>query len=117
MASDHVDAELRADALAVLDDIVSWRLAQARWEHVTAILRQIAAALAANDAEAVQDAVADLELTGPVRTLRIGHDGVLPPPAEVLEVRGSVVESLLPAESADGDHRNGEEPPGDRRDH
>ncbi len=88
------DAETVGDALDVLQEIVLWELLPERWEQVGRILDRITAALAANDVEDLRDAVADLELTGPVRALRIGGTGERGIPEPVLERRNTLVHAL-----------------------
>ncbi|WP_214404711.1 CATRA system-associated protein [Pseudonocardia lacus] len=69
-----IDDELREDALELFADLLQWRLAPARWDQVASRLTAIETALADNDVPALREAIADLELTGPVRATRIGHD-------------------------------------------
>jgi hypothetical protein len=88
------DAETVDDALDVLQDLASWELAPQRWEQVARILERIAAAAAARDAEDLRGAVADLELSGPVRALRIGGAGASGIPEPVLDRRNTLVHAL-----------------------
>ena len=69
---DDIDAETREDALDVLGDLLHWQLPPARWQQVASVLTELEIAWRARDAAAVREAVADLELSGPVRATRIG---------------------------------------------
>ena len=80
-----LDAELRSDLLDVLDDLPLWRLAPLRWQQVYALLGTISEALLGKDFPALRDVVGELELTGPVRTTRIGAAPNEPPPQDVQE--------------------------------
>lgn len=96
-AADEVpalDAEATADALDVLEDLPEWELAPARWERVRDILDSLEAALRARDREAAQEAIADLELSGPVRVTRIGTKPTVPAPEEVRDRRNRLVHSI-----------------------
>jgi hypothetical protein len=105
---DDWDAETVGDALDVLQDLVLWELAPPRWAQVERILDRIATALAARDAEDLRDAIADLELSGPVRALLIGRDGMGGIPEPVLDRRNELVHALTreqspgPATAAEG---------------
>jgi len=93
------DAETIDDALEKLQDLVLWQLAPQRWDQVDRILGRMAAAMAAGDEDEMREAVADLELSGPTRILRIGsasEDGI---PEPVLERRNTLVYSLVPREA------------------
>ncbi|MFI7465118.1 CATRA system-associated protein [Nonomuraea sp. NPDC049646] len=101
-------AEAVADALDVLDDLLEWRLASARWERVRDLLDALAAALRSHDPEAAQEAVAELELAGPVRVTRIGTKPLLPPSEDVRDRRNRLVHAL--GEVRSGQRRDGEKP-------
>jgi hypothetical protein len=88
------DAESVDDALDVLQDLSSWELAPHRWEQVARILERIAAAAATHDGEDLRGAVADLELSGPVRALRIGGAGASGIPEPVLDRLNTLVHTL-----------------------
>ncbi|WP_305785579.1 CATRA system-associated protein [Symbioplanes lichenis] len=92
---DGWDAETVGDALDVLQDLVLWQLVPDRWSQVDRLLGRIAAAFAAGDADEVRAAVAYLELSGPVRALRIGTAGVDGIPEPVLERRNTLVHALV----------------------
>lgn len=77
--------EVVADALDVLGDLTSWRLASARWTQVQESLALLGAALDRDDMDAARAAVATLELMGPVKFTRIGSIPVLPAPAPIRE--------------------------------
>lgn len=94
MDPSDLDAETVGDALDVLQDLVLWELAPERWEHVGVVLGHITTALAGREAEALRDAVADLELSGPVRALRIGSADEHGIPEPVLELRNTLVHRL-----------------------
>jgi hypothetical protein len=88
------DAEARADALDVLNDLLEWQLAPQRWERVEQIVDSIVEALAAGDVDALREATAELELAGPVRITRIGSTPLLPAPEQVRDRANHLVHSL-----------------------
>jgi hypothetical protein len=96
---DPWDAETVQDAVDVLDDLVLWELAPQRWEQVDRILAWIDRALRARDGDDLRAAVAELELSGPVRILRIGGNQQTPVPPPVLDRRNALVHTL----TRDGD--------------
>lgn len=89
-----LDEEIIADAVDVLEDSAEWMLAEARWERVLSIIDRLSRALEALDAEAFQAAVADLELSGPVRALRIGTAETYGIPEPVLDRRNTMLNEL-----------------------
>ncbi|WP_431917799.1 CATRA system-associated protein [Nonomuraea jabiensis] len=89
-----LDAEATADALDVLNDLPDWELAPARWERVHDILGAFETALHSRDSDAAQEAIADLELSGPVRATRIGTALLTSAPQEVRDRRNRLVHSL-----------------------
>jgi hypothetical protein len=104
------DDEIVGDALDVLQDLVLWQLVPERWAQVGGILDRIISALATRDVEELHDAVADLELNGPVRALRIGSTGETGIPEPILERRNTLVHALtderkapIPMEADRGD--------------
>lgn len=88
------DAETVDDALDVLHDLVLWELVPERWAQVDRLLARIAAAFAAGDADELRQTLADLELSGPVRALRIGGTAVNGVPEPVLDRRNNLVHTL-----------------------
>jgi hypothetical protein len=92
---------VRADALDVLSDALSWRLADARWAAIDQVIAAMSAALEADDVAALAAATADLELAGPVRITRIGAVPVVPPPPAVRDRLNQLVHSLGGVPAAD----------------
>jgi hypothetical protein len=88
------DAETLGDALDVLQDLVLWELVPQRWEQVEQLLDRMQVAIASRDAGDLRDAVADLELSGPVRVSLIGSTPIRGIPEPVLERRNSLVHAL-----------------------
>jgi hypothetical protein len=88
------DTETADHALDLLQELVLWELAPQRWAQVGEILDRITTALAAHDADDLREAVADLELNGPIRALRIGSAGAGGIPEPVLDRRNTLVYSL-----------------------
>lgn len=88
------DDETRADAVAVLTDILEWQLVPQRWERVEQIVDSLAEALAGGDVAAVREATAELELAGPVRATRIGATPLVPVPERVRDRTNHLVHSL-----------------------
>jgi len=91
---DGWDDETVDDALDVLQDLVLWELVPERWDQVDRLLTRIGEAFAAADADEFRAAVADLELSGPVRALRIGGTNVIGIQEPVLERRNTLVHTL-----------------------
>lgn len=58
---------VRQDALDVLRNALTWELPAQRWESVGRAVVELADALAADDEEAIGEAVLNLEQSGPVR--------------------------------------------------
>lgn len=100
-----LDANLRADALDVLQDVVQWRLTAKRWATVRGALDAIRAAYDAGDVDALREAVYDLELAGPVRANSLVGEEIGEPPAPVYDVTNSLQHDLS---------REGAPPPEDR---
>lgn len=86
-ASVEQEAEqIRADASDVLRLAGSWELSPGRWAEFAEILEVAIAAHEVGDVQAVEQAVAHLELLGPMRVARIGGDSPRePPPGPVRE--------------------------------
>ena len=82
-------ASVHSDALDVLSDVLSWRLAAPRWQEIEKMLVAMDTALQANDLAALAEATIRLELAGPLRATRIGGTSVSAPPDAV---RGRVVQ-------------------------
>ena len=57
----------RQDALDVLGDALRWQLPSSRWSEIERVVQALAEALADDDYPAIRQAVAELELLGPVR--------------------------------------------------
>jgi phage tail protein X len=94
-------ASVRAEALDVISDALSWRLAGTRWAAIEQVLAAMDAALAAGDVTALATATTDLELAGPVRITRIGADPVVPPPPAIRDRLNQLVHSLGGVPAAD----------------
>ena len=89
------DDETLGDALDVLQDLVLWELVPQRWEQVEKILARIGTAMASHDVDDLRDAVADLELSGPVRLSMIGTIPVRGIPEPVFDRRNTLVYELI----------------------
>lgn len=92
---------VRTEALDVLSDALSWRLAGPRWATIEQVLAAMDAALAAGDVAALATATAGLELAGPVRVTKIGADPVVPPPPAIRDRLNRLVHSLGGVQAAD----------------
>ena len=90
-AEAEVDAavSVQSDALDVLSAVLTWRLADARWQAIEEVLVAMDVALQANDLEALAEATIHLELAGPLRVTRIGG---IPASAAPDAVRDRVVQ-------------------------
>ncbi|WP_069766881.1 CATRA system-associated protein [Streptomyces sp. LUP30] len=89
-----IDGESRDDAVDVLKDLIEWELAPQRWEQVDSIVDSLADAVARGDGDALREATAELELTGPVRITRIGAKSVIPVPEETRDRANHLVHAL-----------------------
>ncbi len=89
------DAETVADALDVLTDLPQWRLSQARWRQVGAVLDRMRQAVDAGDDDSLRDLTSDLELLGPVRANRIGtRSGDEEPDPTIIDRQNRLVHDL-----------------------
>jgi hypothetical protein len=104
------DEELVEDARAVLRDVASWRLTEARWATVAEVLTALAGALESGDTEGFRTATIELELVSPTRITRIGAEPKVPPPPPVREITNSLIHSLVsdPDEPAGDTERSDE---------
>jgi TIR domain len=68
-----------SEALDVLSDVLTWQLATLRWHVIKQVLDAMDAALQANNLEALAEATIQLELSGPLRTTRIGGTSISAP--------------------------------------
>jgi hypothetical protein len=80
----HITSSDIAEALQIVRDVAALNLTEPQWADADAAVSAIADALAQDDPEALQEALADLELLGPTRlaTGDRGHGG-LPAPARL----------------------------------
>lgn len=90
----ELDDGLRADVLDVLRDVEVWRMTGQRWVLIRTALDRLAAAVVRGDSGSVRDAVADLELLGPVRATRVGSEPSTPAPEPVREEINELVHTL-----------------------
>jgi hypothetical protein len=91
---DALEAELRGDALAVLQDALEWRLTGPRWAAVAEAVEAVTSALRTGDVEALRAAVYDLELAGPVRATGFGDTPVVDAPEPVREEINELIHTL-----------------------
>ncbi|TQS43153.1 CATRA system-associated protein [Cryptosporangium phraense] len=91
---EQVDEETIDDALDVLEYLSEWRLAPQRWESVQAILDRMDIALRTADGPALRRAVAELELSGPVRANRIGTAEIITAPSRIVDRQNTLVHVL-----------------------
>lgn len=82
------------EAVVLLQDLVLWELSPQRWDNVERILSRIAQAMTDRDLRALHDATAELELSGPVRVLRIGSKESTGIPPMILDRRNQLIHSL-----------------------
>jgi hypothetical protein len=75
---------VRAEALDVLHDAFSWKLAGERWQEICRILATMAEALESGNLAGLADATADLELAGPLRIIPVDTAGPPPPVRDLL---------------------------------
>jgi hypothetical protein len=92
---EHWDAEAVQDAVDVLQDVVLWDLAPARWVNVQRAMQRMHAAIESGDVDELRDATNDMENGGgPVRQVRIGTNMVTGVPPQILERRNELVHAL-----------------------
>lgn len=84
----------REEALGILRDALSWRLPNVRWEQVGQHLEVITEALARDDWPRFQDALYDMELSGPERVVPLRDVSPQPPPRRVRERINELVHRL-----------------------
>jgi len=89
--ADSLD-QLHAELLELLQDARLWRTTRDRWETVAGLLE--AAADHLSDADALQPILAQLELNGPSRIVRLGSVPQEPPPPVVRERLNKLVHKL-----------------------
>jgi hypothetical protein len=90
----ELDDETRADAVAVLLDVLEWQLVPQRWKWVEQLVDSFADALAGGDVAAMREATAELELAGPVRVTRIGATPLVAVPEPMRDRAEYLVHSL-----------------------
>ncbi|MEU3276049.1 CATRA system-associated protein [Streptomyces antibioticus] len=95
-AGSPIDDEAREDAVDVLRDLLVWQLAPERWARVETIVDALADALDREDGDALREATAELEVSGPVRITRIGarSPGPVPASARIRDRANHLVHSL-----------------------
>jgi hypothetical protein len=86
----------RSEAIDVLTDALGWSLTEARWERVERMLDALAAAIEADDSDALWDATGDLEMAGPLMiATRLGQvTPGQPPPERVRDRLNQLVHAL-----------------------
>ncbi|SME91488.1 hypothetical protein SAMN02745830_00419 [Streptomyces sp. Amel2xC10] len=91
-----IDDEAREDAVDVLRDLLVWQLVPERWARVEAIVDALADALDRGDGDALREATAELEVSGPIRITRIGAQspGPVPVPERTRDRANHLVHSL-----------------------
>jgi hypothetical protein len=105
---DRERAQIRDDALNVLQDALEWCLTPAGWAHIAAILDGLAAGtgsgLDLGDPErrkVLKDATMRLELAGPLRIETV-DSAAKPAPPEVRERLNILIDYLSGADGRDG---------------
>jgi hypothetical protein len=93
-ADGALDEETRADAIGVVRDAREWRLTEARWVAIGPVVHELAAAVREGRADAAREAVAGLELLGPVRAKRLGDPPTVPAPEPIREEINELVDTL-----------------------
>jgi hypothetical protein len=88
------EAEIRRDAVSVLENVLGWELAPARWDRLAETIDIAGAAEAAGDLNALREATIQLELSGPVWVIRIGSPSTVPPPPPLRERVTDLIHSL-----------------------
>jgi hypothetical protein len=103
--------DVRAQALEVLSDTFSWKLAEERWPEIGRVLVTMAAAVETGDMAALDAATARLELAGPLRIIPIGATAGPPPQArdlltKLVHALGGVTTQRQPREPGDAGAAN-----------
>lgn len=88
------EAEIRHEAATVLENVLRWELAQTRWDRLAETVDIAVTAEAAGDLNALRQATIQLELSGPVRVIRIGSPSTMPPPRPLRERVADLIHSL-----------------------
>ncbi|MGH3693054.1 MAG: CATRA system-associated protein [Pseudonocardiaceae bacterium] len=95
-----MEGDMCQDAMDVLQDALSWRLAEGRWPIVSQVVDSLAVTLAAGDIEAFGEAVCDLEQASSVRAVSAQTPPEDPIPGTV---RDRINELLHTLEKQDAD--------------
>jgi hypothetical protein len=89
--------EASAEARAVLQIVIRWRLEPSGWLRVKDALEGMTAAVAAVDAESLRREIAHLELLGPFRvSTRLGDPPKEPAPEDIRERVNLLIDALVP---------------------
>lgn len=86
--------ELRGDAVDVLDHALAWRLAPDGWAAVDTAVGSTLTAFECGDTEALQSAIAALDLLDPRRGKKAGTPPEVPPPDPVRERINDTIHKL-----------------------
>jgi hypothetical protein len=89
-----IPGDVRAEALDVVQDVIQWRLAEARWSAIEQTLTAMDTACQMGDREGLEAATVHLELAGPLRIVRIGATPILPPPPPIRDRLNRLVFAL-----------------------
>jgi hypothetical protein len=88
--------EASAEARAVLQIAIEWRLVPSRWQQVQDAVKGMEAAFAAANVESVWTAIAQLEQLGPLRvSTRLGDTPKAPAPEDVRERINELIDALV----------------------
>jgi hypothetical protein len=106
--------EASAEARAVLQIAIQWRLVASRWRQVQDTVGVMEAALAAADVESLWNAIAQLGQLGPFRvSTRLGDVPKEPVPEDVRERINELIYALVPGDGpAPGDRGDGRQDSG-----
>lgn len=104
---------MRTEALEILQDVLIWRTRPDAWKEISRIVEAMAEAVSSDDPDALAARTGDLELSSPLRVIRIGDTDGDPAPEHLRERVNHLIHALEPsdpAEETDAAH----EPPGRR---
>jgi hypothetical protein len=90
----ELDEATRSDAHAMLNEVARWRVSPDKWEYVAKLVDALAVGVSGNDADAVRNAVDDLDLVSPLRIPGISKSAKDLPPEKLRERVNRLIHTL-----------------------
>ena len=80
----------------MLTEVAEWRASAAEWEYIAKLVDALTLAVSGNDADAVRDAVGELDLASPLRIPAISKGSKDLPPEKLRERVNRLIHTLGP---------------------